>query len=152
MVASGPLAYFFFLIVLIFAAAAAAQQDLRENRVSDWQSILVLVSGVCYSLVHATRSFCDIAIALALGVMLLLIPAIAYRLIQRRDGLGVGDLFFVAALATWLDPRLVPVGVALSALLSAIFGYILSSKRRIPFAPGLAIGFISIHLMAATRE
>jgi prepilin signal peptidase PulO-like enzyme (type II secretory pathway) len=58
--------------------------------------------------------------------------------------LGGGDIVLVGALGLWCPPVTAALGVAIGAALTLVLGLLARARRhtRLPFAPGLAAGFI----------
>lgn len=77
----------------------------------------------------------------ALGFVLLAAPALAYRRIRRREGLGSADPALLAALGLWLGP----LGVCLALLLASAGGIAIAIswrilRRKVPADPALPLG------------
>ncbi len=70
----------------------------------------------------------------------------AFRRFRGVDGLGAADPAFAAALAIWISPDLVPWAVVLACLVTLLLLPVLNRfgphvDGRLPFAPGLGLGF-----------
>jgi prepilin signal peptidase PulO-like enzyme (type II secretory pathway) len=73
----------------------------------------------------------------------------AFRRFRGVDGLGAADPTFAAALAIWISPDLVPWAVVLACLVTLFLLPVLNRfgphvDGRLPFAPGLGLGFGAI--------
>jgi Flp pilus assembly protein protease CpaA len=88
----------FFVLLLL----ALAVTDLRTGRLPNWQNALLFIGGVlfCYS-AYGQGPGSALAGTL-LGGALLLLVAFTYRSLRKHDGLGGGDVKFVAACGPWV--------------------------------------------------
>ncbi len=100
--------------------------------------------------------FADRLLGAAIGGGALLMLALAYKLLRKRDGMGLGDVKLMAALGAWLGPLLLgPLLLAaallglLMALLLKLRGQPLPDGGRIPFGACLCAAAFPIWLFAS---
>ena len=86
----------------------------------------------------------------------LLLTTLAYALIARKDGMGMGDVKLAVILGMWLgwiQPVLVLMALIASSLIGLVIGGAFLVKRGksdyFPFGPSLAIGTILVILLSA---
>lgn len=66
---------------------------------------------------------------------------ILFRLIVKKDGMGLGDAKLIAVLGAWLGVEFLPMIVFIGALLGVIFGVFFQKyKQPFAFGPYLALG------------
>jgi leader peptidase (prepilin peptidase)/N-methyltransferase len=79
------------------------------------------------------------------GVFILLIPAVLYQLIRKREGLGLGDIFLMGMVGSFLGSYAVVWVLCAASIIGLVigFGVLLKTKERnyrLPFAPMIAAG------------
>ncbi|MDF2810753.1 MAG: type 4 prepilin peptidase 1 [Microvirga sp.] len=107
--------------------------------------------GLLFAAFAKTMPFLSYLIGGALGVVALLALRSGYRSIRGRDGLGLGDVKFMAGAGFWVGWQgLAPLLLvsALSALLfltlrGAVSGHF-DPQRQLPFGPFLCAGTLTI--------
>lgn len=82
---------------------------------------------------------------------------LAYGMIRRREGLGLGDVKLMLMMGALCGPKLLPMAVFLGSLcalgvmlLASLFGGTVSRTSRLPFGPYLATGSILALLYGPT--
>lgn len=125
-------------------------EDLRHLHIPFLASPCLFVIGIAYTFHKVGWG----AVAYGLiGSMLvgiaLLATGLAFRRLRGVDGLGRADPVFAAALAIWISPDLVPWAVVLACLVTLAFIPVLKrfgrhQSDKLPFAPGLGLGFGAI--------
>jgi len=141
-------AEFALAVCLIFFALAAGLTDLFTaldtknfecGLIPDAVILPGLVCGFVTSyLVHGSLLFP--LYGTAVGFIALFVPSFLYKLIRKREGMGMGDLYLVAMCGSFLGLKSIYFLVFGSALLGAVAGIIWqkSSGRKdmmIPFGP-----------------
>lgn len=143
----GDLAHFTVSIYLVLALAAISAVDARFGIIPDSLVFGLAIGGALQACLFAgpaellQRLFG--AVAAMIGISLF---RVAYRLLRGQDGLGFGDVKFVAAAVPWIGlegtPALVLLAV-LSALVSVLIlkldGHELGGRQAISFGPHLAL-------------
>ena len=147
----------FWAMMFWLIAIRIAWEDIRFLTVSHLDLVLLAACGMLQSAVPhwdaangaqlAASLSGKIANAAILGLCLYTI-AFLFRLIRRREGLGLGDIMLVAAAGLWMpaDTVLRAVGLASITALAllptaALRGVGLRPDGRIPFATFLAPSF-----------
>lgn len=136
---------------------AIAVEDVRHLRVADSANILLFVGGCAWQILQSQGAAYE-ALVLALlaslvcGGALLALRALHAR-ISGRIGLGLGDVKFCAAAATWTGLAGFPLMLLLASLTALIvvglmsvsrFGW--NMQRRLPFAAFLAPALLMLWL------
>ena len=135
-----------FIVVLLYLAYV----DYRTFRLPNAITLPLILGGLVLS-IFTTLGLTDATSSLigaCLGYALLWLPNWVYRLIKKRDGIGMGDAKLLSALGAWLGWSSLP-GILLIAALSGLIGGILWLKwqqrsygHAFPFGPFLAIAGI----------
>jgi leader peptidase (prepilin peptidase)/N-methyltransferase len=137
--------------LLLALAGYATMVDLQSMIIPDGVNLAIFVAGTatCF-LVGPIAPVSGIA-ASVMGGGLMLGLELGFRAYRGYDGLGRGDVKFVAAAATWTGAEGLPVAlfVACIAALAYVLGRRSMSARhdvceRIPFGPFLALGVVSV--------
>jgi leader peptidase (prepilin peptidase)/N-methyltransferase len=137
----------------LFAGLAlwAALFDIRFMRIPDELNLAIFAGGVATSFAFGRVEPASALGAAALGGGGLLLLRLAFRAYRGYDGLGLGDVKFVAASAAWIGVE--DLSFALLAGCTAALGYVAASelrgraigkKQRIPFGPFLATGALVV--------
>jgi len=114
----------------------------------DWQDgilpDLLTLPLAALGLLASALGWADSTIGALLGAALLAMPALIYRRLRGRDGLGWGDVKLAAASGAWLGWQAIP-SMILAAALLGIAAVLLrrllrktSTAATIPFGPALA--------------
>jgi leader peptidase (prepilin peptidase) / N-methyltransferase len=140
------------LMALAALVPAIALIDIRHYRVPDLLSLPVALLGVAFCLVEGgDLLLARTATALALLAAFYLFR-IAFLRVRKVDGLGLGDVKFIAAAAFWLDPFHVAdyiLAASLGALVQAlILRRVLTQTPKIPFGAHLS-GWLLVFAVAA---
>jgi leader peptidase (prepilin peptidase)/N-methyltransferase len=137
----------------LFAALAlwAALFDIRFMRIPDKLNLAILAGGLAISFMFGRVEPVSALAAAAVGGGGLLLLRRAFRAYRGYDGLGLGDVKFVAASATWIGVE--DLSFALLAGCIAALGYVAASevrgrpvgkRQRIPFGPFLGAGAFAV--------
>ncbi len=146
-----PLPAFVAGAVLALFLCWAAALDAHDFIVPDTASLGLIPLGLGATWLLDPASVTAHAVAALAGGGLLLGVAAIYRHFRGREGLGLGDIKLFAAAGAWLGPEGLP-GALLIGSLAAIAVLLVRRvsggrrhlRRRIPFAPFLAIGIWTI--------
>ncbi len=138
---AGPRGWTGFLLAQAFIYSALV--DARTRYLPHWPTMIAGIVGLALAGLSgglggvATAA----AAALAAGAALWLVSAL-FRMIARREGIGLGDIFLVAAGGALLGP--VNIWTALAAGAAGTAGLVVILRRmgravatEIPFGPGL---------------
>ena len=147
------------MAALMFCTAlvALALIDFEHGLLPDRLTLGLLWAGLAYSL--APKSYGMAAPALlpfpgpgqaiagaVTGYAFLWLVNRAWRMLRRRDGLGLGDCKLLAAMGAWLGMNGLPLVLVPAALTGALSGLLMIALGRaslsepIPFGPFLAAG------------
>jgi leader peptidase (prepilin peptidase) / N-methyltransferase len=133
--------------LLMMLALTVTVIDIRYLIIPDVLNGMIFIAGLAASLMLGVVDVMSALIAAAMAAALLSLVQILFRARRGYDGLGSGDIKFVAAAATWTGlegfaPALLIA--SLSALLYVLGAHIAGGRfdrrRRIPFGPFLALG------------
>jgi leader peptidase (prepilin peptidase) / N-methyltransferase len=140
-----------FFVLLLLACGWLTWTDIRFGIIPNWLNALIAVLGLARAFV--TDGASDVltgAIAgVAIGAVLVLLRQgyFAWRGVQ---GLGLGDVKFLAAAGIWTgltDFPLLLLIATLAALLVAgvlhLTGRVVTARTAIPFGPSLAFGLLA---------
>ncbi len=123
--------------------------DLRRHRIADAHSLAVLTLALVTLPASPVQSPFNMALGVMTGGLSFEVLRRAYRHIRGKDGLGFGDVKFLAASGAWVGPFGIPYLVLLasiSGLVSAVGLYVYQRKSslgdRLAFGPHLAAGLL----------
>jgi leader peptidase (prepilin peptidase)/N-methyltransferase len=133
------------LLAAMTALSVAVSMDWRLGLLADLTSLIIALAAlVSAPLLTPGLTRLDMMIAAALAMAILGLAGLYGRLRRGDMGLGGGDIVLVGALGLWCPPVTAALGVAIGAALTLVLGLLAQARRqtRLPFAPGLAAGFI----------
>ena len=140
-----PLAW----IVLLVLLGAIVVIDVRTHRIPNALTLALLVSGGVVAMVPGGPGFADALAGALLGGLSSLAVALGFRWWRGVDGLGMGDVKFLAGAGSWTGWQGVGpvVFVAATAALLAVGVLTVTGRapgRREPFAFGPFLCFALI--------
>src|SRR5580692_2115651 len=136
------------LALLCLASVMTAWTDLRGGIIPDWLNLTILLLGLLWSFARDGwgAAFEAAGAAVVIGATVWLLRRL-YFAIRKIQGLGLGDVKFLAAAAVWVGIAGIPVvllAAALTALATAgvlrIAGQSMTRQTSLPFGPFLAVG------------
>lgn len=133
------------LLAAITALSVSVSMDCRFGVLADLTSVIIALAAlVAAPLMTPGLSRLEMMTAAALAMGILALAGLYGRLRRGEMGLGGGDIVLVGALGLWCPPVTAALGVAIGAALTLGLGVLLKARHqtRLPFAPGLAAGFI----------
>jgi leader peptidase (prepilin peptidase)/N-methyltransferase len=140
------------MAVLCFLLLGLAVMDAETMLLPDVFTLPGIALGVLYSGMMLGWRFAgwSALYALAAAVLILLIRA-AYRLVRRREGMGLGDAKLLAMVAAWLGPWPSLLVLFLGVIATAVFGLftLMIKKNARKHASPLALPFGSFLCAAA---
>jgi len=129
------------------ALGVAMRTDWRFGQVADASSVLIALSAVFgASFIHTAPTALLMASGAITAAGILALASLYMKLRRGFGGLGLGDIGLAAACGLWCDPLIASQAVALGAGLTFMLGLMRNAdaKTRLPFAPGLGLGFIIV--------
>ncbi len=134
--------HFFFLAALICSTAI----DLEHWIIPDVITLPGIVIGLIGSYLIPDRSLLDAGIGVLVGGGILFAIAWLYTAITKKDGIGGGDIKFLAMVGAFLGAKGALETLVLSSFVGSILGVFLilfrgkGGKTAIPFGPFLSGG------------
>ncbi len=124
------------VLVTVFCLTMSAMVDAAWRLVPDIAPAGLALAGVAMSLQAETSAWAAALTGLVVFAALLALH-FGHRLLRAEDGLGLGDVKLLAAMAVWFSPT----GAALLVALSALGGLALLAvtRRTDPEARGVAL-------------
>jgi len=133
--------YFYFTASLIIVTFI----DFKHQIIPDTISLPGIVLGLLSSFLLPKLSWGDSLLGILAGGGTLYLVAWGYQLIARREGMGGGDIKFLAMIGAFLGWKALPLVIFLSATLGSVIGLVMiliQKKNRcmaIPYGPFLAL-------------
>jgi leader peptidase (prepilin peptidase) / N-methyltransferase len=133
-------------LALLALLAAASFVDVRQMIIPDWVNASLLLLGCANAFFRGTPIPQQALVGAIAGSLAFFLVKWGYKQLRGKDGLGWGDVKFMAAAGSLTGPLLLP-WLVLFASLSGL-GFALLNKpqtptTRLPFAPHLAIGLLA---------
>jgi leader peptidase (prepilin peptidase)/N-methyltransferase len=139
--------YAFLCSLLIIATVI----DLEFQIIPNGLVIIGIVAGFIFSLLGLSVPLVDALIGMLVGGGIFLLVALLAQLILKREGIGGGDIKFMAMIGLFIGWRLTILSILLSIYSGGLIGGLLllfGIKKRsdaIPYGPFIALGtFLSI--------
>lgn len=129
------------LALLAVALLVMIVADLEHYTIPDPVHYVLLPAGLLYRWLQGA-AWLDIAGGLLLGLSLGLALRYGYRLLHKKDGLGLGDVKFLASAGLWLGAEALVPFLFLSGVLgigTALLWRLLDRGKIFPFGPALAV-------------
>lgn len=146
-----PLLFAGLFATLCLLCASVALVDFRHGIIPDGLNLAIAAAGLVKVVMAggAAAGFAAAAEAFAVGAVFWLFRRL-YFAWRRIQGLGLGDIKFLAAGTPWVGIAGIPMLLliaALSALLAVggaqLAGQSLTRRTSLPFGPFLALGLLS---------
>ncbi|MBR0873374.1 prepilin peptidase [Bradyrhizobium tropiciagri] len=124
--------------------------DLRHGIIPDWLNLAIAVLGLIRVIVDdsAAAALTALGVAGVVGLLFWLFQRLYFR-IRHVEGLGLGDVKFLAAAATWVGLAGVPTLLLIAALAALgvagglmLAGHEMKRQSSMPFGPFLALGLL----------
>ena len=140
-----------FFILLLAACGWLTWTDIRFGIIPNWLNALIAVLGLARAFVMdgASGVLAGAIAGIAIGAVLVLLRQIyfAWRGVQ---GLGLGDVKFLAAAGIWTGltdfPLLLLIATLVALVLAGVLhfsGRAVTARTAIPFGPSLAFGLLA---------
>jgi leader peptidase (prepilin peptidase) / N-methyltransferase len=135
-----------FTLLLLATLGAISWVDVREMRIPDVLSGLLLAGGVAFWLLSPGGSLAlQASSALTLAVVLWLVRH-GHARMSGQVGLGLGDVKMAGAGALWINPLSLPMFLFAASAAGLVYAMLRREKtlhQRMPFAPFLSLGLFS---------
>jgi leader peptidase (prepilin peptidase) / N-methyltransferase len=133
-------------LALLALLAAASLIDIRKMIIPDWLNAGLLLLGCANVYLRGTPSPQEALAGAIAGSLAFILVKWGYQKFRGKDGLGWGDVKFMAGAGSLTGPLLLPwlvLFASLSGLGFALLNKPLTQTSRLAFAPHLAIGLLS---------
>ncbi|WP_170285097.1 prepilin peptidase [Microvirga aerophila] len=137
--------------ILLLLMAYVAIIDIKFMIIPDPVNAAIFLTGMAASLALAVVNPLSALCASVLGGGFLVLIQGAFRAYRGYDGLGWGDVKFVAAAATWTGLEGVPLTLLIASVSALVYVGVrqtldrrFNMHHRVPFGPFLALGATSI--------
>lgn len=152
----GSLAQVLALATLVGLVAAVTRDDLRSKTIPDRLNAALLATGLGFSLVTPAPGLVAALIGAIAGASVLAAVAVVFRRTRGKDGLGFGDVKFLAGAGAWVGWQGLPplVFVASISALLLVAAQRLARGRfdrdtQIPFGPHLGLATLVVWVAQA---
>lgn len=134
-----------FIFIYLALCLLLSWQDVREGLLADRFTCPLLWSGLLWHLLCRPELLSSAVWGAIAGYLSFALIYWGYRLLRRREGLGYGDVKFLAALGAWHGWQSLPQLVLIAALLACTLvllrvcqqGKLLALKNSLPLGPFL---------------
>jgi len=137
--------------VLVLLSIWAAAIDIRSLTIPNTVNLAIFVSGLAASFVLPVVEPVSALAGSVAGAAFVLLVRVGFKLYRGYDGLGLGDVKFVGAAATWIGVEAIAFALAAASMTALVYVVIrrtldpgFDSGRPIPFCPFLAAGFVMV--------
>jgi leader peptidase (prepilin peptidase) / N-methyltransferase len=146
---------------LAMLMVAIALVDWRRYIIPDELTIAAFILGLAAAAFQNDGGVEEIAKATTLAAMRALLLSLAflglrqaYRMLRKRDGMGLGDVKLAAVAGAWLSWQTIPIVVEIAAIAAlaayaahrCLFGHAFQPTHRLPFglffAPAIWLGWL----------
>jgi leader peptidase (prepilin peptidase) / N-methyltransferase len=141
-------------LALLALLAVASFIDLRQMIIPDWLNASLLLLGCANALFRGTPTPQQALAGAVVGSLTFFLVKWVYLKLRGRDGLGWGDVKFMAGAGSLTGPLLLPwlvLFASLSGLGLALLNKPQTQTTRLPFAPHLAIGLLACWVLMLTN-
>jgi prepilin signal peptidase PulO-like enzyme (type II secretory pathway) len=140
-----------FFLLLLVACGWLTWTDIRFGIIPNWLNALIAVLGLAraFAIDGASGVLTGAIAGVAIGAVLMLLRQgyFAWRGVQ---GLGLGDVKFLAAAGIWTGlfdfPLLLLIATLVALVLAGVLhltGRAVTARTEIPFGPSLAFGLLA---------
>jgi leader peptidase (prepilin peptidase) / N-methyltransferase len=141
------------LLTLMTVLLCIAVVDSRQAIIPDWCNLIILFAGFAGTAAGYGPSPAEAIFAVLIAFSVVLLLRHAFFLWRGQAGLGLGDVKFLAAAATWTGFAGMPTLVLIASLSGILYlgarlllGLLVTSDMRIPFGPHLAAGLAYVSI------
>lgn len=129
--------------------------DIRSGLLPDYLTLPLLAAGLLHAAIAVGGVPVDAVVGAVLAASMLALPALLYRRVRGRDGMGWGDVKLAGAAGAWVGwagvPGLVLIAALLGILAALLRRWIAATplSAALPFGPALCIATMAIWLTGA---
>jgi leader peptidase (prepilin peptidase) / N-methyltransferase len=141
-------------LALFALLLAVAIIDLQRMIIPNWANAALLVLGAANTAFRGIPSALAALIGACIGAAAFLVVKKGFKLLRGQEGLGWGDVKFMAGAGSLIGPLLLPwlvLFASISGLLMVLFFRSGGTSARLPFAPHLALGLMVCWLLQAAN-
>jgi len=149
----------FFILYLLSICTLISLSDIRHLAIPDGANVVLAVGGLVLSVTLPPIDVYGSVMGLLAGGVAAWLFKITYRSIRKIEGIGMGDVKFLAAAGTWVGASgLAPLLFIASAgglcffLVRRLQGEDLKPTDRVPFGPLLCLGLLAIAVPQMVRQ
>lgn len=117
-------------LILTWAFIAIAFIDIEHYLIPNAIIYPLLVLGLCCNFFALFISFGNALLGVLLGFSFLWSIQHLYKFFTGKEGIGFGDLKFLAMLGAWLGWKILPFIILLASLSGSVLGIILILQKR----------------------
>jgi leader peptidase (prepilin peptidase)/N-methyltransferase len=145
---NNSLPQYFIFFSFISALICISFIDLEHQVIPDIISIPGIITGFILSLFFNHVTWMSSLAGIITGGGILLLVALVFEAVMKKEGMGGGDVKLLAMIGAWLGWKAVPFVILASSLTGSVLGIVallLAGKglrTKIPFGPFLAFGAI----------
>lgn len=137
----------FFALFLVWALVALTGIDMKVQLLPDVITLSLMWLGILLAFYAIYIPLETAVLGAVIGYLVLWLTATLFKLITKREGMGLGDAKLLAAIFAWVDIKYLPVVLLIACFAGiavAICSRLLQGKKMfnqtIPFGPYLALG------------
>ncbi len=137
----------FFAVFFVFALVALTGIDLKTQLLPDTITLPLMWAGIILSFWNVYLPLETSVIGALVGYLSLWSVAMLFKVLFKKEGMGLGDAKLLAAIFTWVHIQYFPLVLIISCVIGAVVTLVhrLMNKQQItdnplPFGPYLALG------------
>ncbi|MGM0682206.1 MAG: prepilin peptidase [Thermodesulfobacteriota bacterium] len=118
--------------------------DIRHQIIPDLITIPGILFGLCLAFLDPVLYWLDSALGIIIGGGIFYLVALSYYLLTKRQGMGGGDIKFVAMIGAFLGWQSLPFVIFASSLMGSLVGLVAMVRQKkggrtvVPYGPFLA--------------
>lgn len=121
---------FYFVSALVVTGVI----DYKTQYVYSKVILPVILLGLLWSWLEPSMGFQNSLLGIGLGAGVLLFVILAFYIVTRKIGMGLGDVYILAAIGAFVGPMKIPLVLLIASLLGILgffFGKVVFKKKRI---------------------
>lgn len=140
--------------VLICHLAIISWIDFRRSVIPNGLNVSLALSGLVVSIFFLDESMLRVLIGSGATIAVFLLVSSTYSALRKRRGIGMGDVKFLGAAATWVGIIGIPWVILIASISGLMFivsasmrGEDVKTDSRLAFGPHLSLGLIVVWLL-----